>query len=73
MTDDAGVKDTLNFLMTREVAHQKMFEAALASIEGTFPPGTLQGDEKLGHAYLADSGNYGEAGKNGGATPRGSS
>jgi Mn-containing catalase len=26
--DDAGCKDTLNFLMTREVAHQKMFQAA---------------------------------------------
>jgi len=38
-TDDVGVKDTLTFLMTREVAHQKMFEAALASIEENFPPG----------------------------------
>jgi Mn-containing catalase len=65
-TDDAGVKDTLTFLMTREVAHQKMFEAALASIEENFPPGTLAGDDKLGHAYVADSGNFGAAGKNSG-------
>ncbi len=54
-TDDAGVSDTLNFLMTREVAHQKMFEAALAAIAEDFPPGTLQGDKKLGHAYIKDS------------------
>lgn len=58
-TDDAGVTDTLNFLMTREIAHQKMFEAALASIESNFPPGTLTGDESLGHAYVADSGTFG--------------
>jgi Mn-containing catalase len=65
-TDDAGAKDTLNFLMTREVAHQKMFEAALAAIEENFPPGTLPGDEKLGHSYIADSGDFGDTGKNGG-------
>jgi len=58
MCDDAGCKDTLNFLMTREVAHQQMFEAALASIEGNFPPGTLPGDPQLGHAYVADSGDF---------------
>lgn len=60
--DDAGCKDTLTFLMTREIAHQQMFEAALAAIEGNFPPGTLPGDEKLGHAYIADSGAFGEGG-----------
>ena len=59
--DDAGCKDTLTFLMTREVAHQKMFEAALDAIEKNFPPGTLQGDKKLGHAYVAASGSFGEA------------
>src|SRR5215204_1938316 len=31
-TDDPYVKDTLRFLMTREVAHFQMFEAALESI-----------------------------------------
>jgi len=50
--DDAGLKDTLNFLMSREVAHQKMFEAALDSLPANFPPGTLPGDEKLNHDYL---------------------
>jgi len=53
--DDPGAKDTLNFLMTREVAHQKIFEAALASITDSFPPGKLPGDEKLGHVYVRDS------------------
>ena len=31
-TDDPGASETLMFLMTREVAHQKMFEAALHAI-----------------------------------------
>lgn len=57
--DDAGCKDTLNFLMTREVAHQKMFQAALDSITKNFPPGSLQGNKELGHSYVADSGNFG--------------
>ncbi len=69
-TDDAGMKDTLNFLMSREVAHQQMFEAALASIEENFPPGTLAGDEKLNHAYIADAGNFGD-GTEGGPTTDG--
>ena len=39
--DDPGLKDTLTFLMTVKIAHQKMFEAALDSITDNFPPGTL--------------------------------
>lgn len=62
LSDDPGVKDTLNFLMSREVAHQKMFEAALDAIEGNFPPGTLPGDEEFGHAYIVDSGDLGTEG-----------
>lgn len=42
-TDDPGVKDALNFLMTREVAHQKSFEKALYAIEPNFPAGKLVG------------------------------
>ncbi len=53
--DDAGCKDTLTFLMTREIAHQKMFEAALDAIEPNFPPGNLPGTEKFAHAYMNDS------------------
>jgi len=41
VTDDAGIKDALTFLMTREVAHQKAFEKALYAIEPNFPPGKL--------------------------------
>lgn len=59
LTGDAGAKETLGFLMTREVAHQKMFEAALSAIADNFPPGTLQGDERLGHLYFKDSYDHG--------------
>jgi Mn-containing catalase len=61
-TDDPGLTDTLTFLMTREIAHQQMFEAALASITDHFPPGQLPGDEQLGHMYIQDSDNYGQSG-----------
>lgn len=57
--DDASCKDTLTFLMTREIAHQKMFQAALDSITQNFPPGTLQDDTPMGHTYVADSGSFG--------------
>jgi len=53
--DDPGARDTLNFLMTREVAHQKMFEAALASLGDIFPPGKLPGDDNIAHSYFVDS------------------
>jgi len=51
-TDDAYVKETLSFLMTREVAHYKMFEAALDSIQPNFPPGVLQGDPRFTQQYF---------------------
>ncbi|MEM5436530.1 manganese catalase family protein [Paraburkholderia diazotrophica] len=41
VTDDAGLREALGFLMTREVSHQKSFEKALYSIAGNFPPGKL--------------------------------
>jgi Mn-containing catalase len=43
-TDDAGTKDALQFLMTREITHMKMFAAALESMNkppfmiGKIPP-----------------------------------
>src|SRR6201991_1534561 len=43
ITDDAGIKDALGFLMTREIAHQKSFEKALYAIEENFPSGKLPG------------------------------
>ena len=32
-TDDAGTKDALQFLMTREITHMKAFTAALESLK----------------------------------------
>lgn len=47
-----NVKDTLRFLMTREIAHFQMFEAALETIQPNFPPGVLQGDPKHSNTYF---------------------
>lgn len=51
-TDDQGVKDTLGFLMCREIAHMNAFTAALDSIPNNFPPGALQGDPVYNHQYF---------------------
>lgn len=51
-TDDPYVKETLRFLMTREVAHYQMFEAALMTIKPSFPPGVLQGDPGYTNLYF---------------------
>lgn len=51
-TDDEYVKETLRFLMTREVAHYQMFEAALDSIQPNFPPGALQSDPRYSNLYF---------------------
>jgi Mn-containing catalase len=45
-TDDPYIHETLSFLMTREVTHYKMFEAALNSIQPNFPPGVLAADPR---------------------------
>jgi len=50
-TDDPYVKETLRFLMTREIAHYQMFEAALETIQPNFPPGVLQGDPRYSNKY----------------------
>src|SRR3954464_8129970 len=50
-TDDPYVKDTLRFLMTREIAHFQMFSAALGTLQPNFPPGVLQGDPRFTHVY----------------------
>lgn len=50
-TNDPHVRDTLRFLMTREVAHFQMFEAALYSITPNFPPGVLQADPRHSNTY----------------------
>lgn len=51
-TDDPDVKETLKFLMTREVAHHQMFEAALSSLKPNFPPGVVQGDPRYSNLYF---------------------
>jgi len=51
-TDDAYVKETLQYLMTREIAHMQMFEAALSTIKVNFPPGVLQADPRLSNSYF---------------------
>lgn len=51
-TDDPLVKESLRFLMTREVAHAQMFEAALTTIEPNFPPGILQSDPRFSNKYF---------------------
>lgn len=61
---DAGANDALKFLMTREVAHQKMFESALAAIEQNFPSSNFPPDERFTHKYFNESttGKKGSAG-----------
>jgi Mn-containing catalase len=51
-TDDPYVKETLRFLMTREVAHYQQFEAALNTIQPNFPPGILQSDPRYSNMYF---------------------
>ena len=46
-TDDPYIHETLSFLMTREITHYKMFEAALESIQPNFPPGVLAADPRF--------------------------
>lgn len=50
-TDDPYVKETLDFLMTREVAHFQQFQAALDSIQPNFPPGIFQTNPKYSNLY----------------------
>lgn len=48
-TDDPLVRETLTFLMTREITHFQQFTAALNNIQPNFPPGQLQGDLRFTH------------------------
>ncbi|MGE0312827.1 MAG: manganese catalase family protein [Lautropia sp.] len=50
-TDDPGVKEALGFLMTREIAHQQMFEKALYAIQPNFPPGKMPGMPQFANVY----------------------
>ncbi len=65
-TDDVLVKETLGFLMTREIAHFQQFAAALSTLQPNFPPGVRQGDARFSHAYFDMS-----PGEGSGDSPRG--
>ncbi len=52
LTDDPLVKETLGFLMAREVTHYQQFEAALASIQPNFPPGVFQTSPRYSNLYF---------------------
>lgn len=54
-TDDPYVKETLGFLMTREITHFQQFEAALETIQPNFPPGVLQEDARYGNLHFNTS------------------
>ncbi|MBN9563672.1 MAG: manganese catalase family protein [Alphaproteobacteria bacterium] len=51
ITDDPDIKQSLGFLMTREIAHQKSFEKALYAMEANFPPGKLPGQPEFTDKY----------------------
>jgi len=51
-TEDPFVKETLTFLMTREITHFQQFEAALSTIQPNFPPGSLQTSPKYSNLYF---------------------
>lgn len=54
-TEDPYVKQTLDFLMTREVAHFQQFQAALETIQPNFPPGIFQTNPKYSNTYFNTS------------------
>ncbi len=52
LTNDPEVKRTLDFLMTREIAHAQQFQAALESFEPNFPPGIMEGNPRYSNLYF---------------------
>jgi Mn-containing catalase len=63
-TDDAGTRDALQFLMTREITHMKAFAAALESMgKDPFSIGKLPPTPGLVDQFFDDSTGEGDAGK----------
>jgi Mn-containing catalase len=63
-TDDAGTKDALQFLMTREITHMKAFAAALTSMgKDPFMIGQIPPTPGLVDQYFNDSTDQGDAGQ----------
>jgi Mn-containing catalase len=51
--DDAGTKDALQFLMTREITHMKAFALALESIgKPAFSIGRIAPDARIGRPVV---------------------
>lgn len=64
-TDDAGSKDALKFLMTREITHLKAFGAALESMDkDPLKIGKMPVDDTWVDKYFDDSTGDGELGNN---------
>jgi Mn-containing catalase len=62
--DDSGSKDALQFLMTREITHMKVFSAALESLgKDPFMVGAIPPSKDVVHKYFNDSTGEGELGK----------
>lgn len=62
-TTDAGSKDALKFLMTREIAHMKSFMLALESMDkGPLEIGELPVQEEYADKYFNDSTGSGDEG-----------
>ncbi|HVW08392.1 MAG TPA: DUF892 family protein [Bryobacteraceae bacterium] len=62
--DDAGTKDALQFLMTREITHMKVFTAALESLgKNPFSIGQIPPTAGLVNQYFNDSTGQGEHGE----------
>src|SRR5690349_13285351 len=63
-TDDAGTKDALQFLMTREITHMKAFTAALESLgKPRFSIGQIPPTPGLVDQFFNDSTGRGEDGE----------
>jgi Mn-containing catalase len=63
-TDDAGTKDALQFLMTREITHMKAFTAALESMgQARFMIGKIPPTPGLVDQFFNDSTGAGEDGE----------
>ncbi|HEU5021505.1 MAG TPA: manganese catalase family protein, partial [Bryobacteraceae bacterium] len=62
--DDAGTKDALQFLMTREITHMKAFTAALESLgKNPFSIGKIPPTASLVNQYFNDSTGQGDHGE----------
>jgi len=62
--DDSGTKDALQFLMTREITHMKVFTTALESLgKDRFSIGQIPPTKDLVNKYFDDSTGEGELGR----------